>query len=125
MVPRAGVEPARPYGQWILSPQRLPFRHPGILSTKSHVAQALCIVSVGYVSPKWPDDVNRDVILSLSPRNPITRAAGCRSAGQLKSQLKPGVPRCGIESGLAQRWRLDDSGSVLCLARLYERAGQQ
>jgi hypothetical protein len=32
MVPRAGVEPARPFGQWILSPQRLPFRHPGMLS---------------------------------------------------------------------------------------------
>src|SRR6185436_249517 len=32
MVPRAGVEPARPFGQRILSPQRLPFRHPGILS---------------------------------------------------------------------------------------------
>ena len=30
MVPRAGVEPARPFGQRILSPQRLPFRHPGI-----------------------------------------------------------------------------------------------
>jgi hypothetical protein len=30
VVPRAGVEPARPFGQWILSPQRLPFRHPGI-----------------------------------------------------------------------------------------------
>ena len=29
VVPRAGVEPARPYGQRILSPQRLPFRHPG------------------------------------------------------------------------------------------------
>jgi hypothetical protein len=29
-VPRAGVEPARPFGLWILSPQRLPFRHPGI-----------------------------------------------------------------------------------------------
>ena len=32
MVPRAGVEPARPFGQRILSPQRLPFRHPGMLS---------------------------------------------------------------------------------------------
>ena len=31
MVPRAGVEPARPFGQRILSPQRLPFRHPGTL----------------------------------------------------------------------------------------------
>ena len=30
VVPRAGVEPARPFGQRILSPQRLPFRHPGI-----------------------------------------------------------------------------------------------
>jgi hypothetical protein len=29
MVPRVGVEPTRPYGQRILSPQRLPFRHPG------------------------------------------------------------------------------------------------
>ena len=32
MVPRAGVEPARPFGQRILSPQRLPFRHPGMSS---------------------------------------------------------------------------------------------
>ncbi len=31
VVPRAGVEPARPFGQRILSPQRLPFRHPGIV----------------------------------------------------------------------------------------------
>src|SRR6266446_6950792 len=29
LVPRAGVEPARPLGQRILSPSRLPFRHPG------------------------------------------------------------------------------------------------
>ena len=28
-VPGAGLEPARPFGQWILSPSRLPFRHPG------------------------------------------------------------------------------------------------
>ena len=58
MVPRAGVEPARPYGQWILSPQRLPFRHPGKLSTKSPVSHTLRILSVGYISRKWPDDVN-------------------------------------------------------------------
>ena len=31
MVPGAGFEPARPFGQWILSPPRLPFRHPGHL----------------------------------------------------------------------------------------------
>ncbi len=29
MVPGMGVEPIRPFGQRILSPQRLPFRHPG------------------------------------------------------------------------------------------------
>jgi hypothetical protein len=29
-VPGAGVEPARPEGQGILSPPRMPFRHPGI-----------------------------------------------------------------------------------------------
>lgn len=29
MVPGAGLEPARPYGQGILSPQCLPFHHPG------------------------------------------------------------------------------------------------
>ncbi len=29
LVPGAGVEPARPCGQGILSPPRLPFRHPG------------------------------------------------------------------------------------------------
>lgn len=29
LVPRAGFEPARPFGQRILSPLRLPFRHPG------------------------------------------------------------------------------------------------
>ena len=30
LVPGEGVEPTRPCGQRILSPQRLPFRHPGI-----------------------------------------------------------------------------------------------
>ena len=38
MVPRAGVEPARPFGQRILSPQRLPFRHPG---THAKIARRL------------------------------------------------------------------------------------
>ena len=38
MVPRAGVEPARPFGQRILSPQRLPFRHPGMLSVSRILA---------------------------------------------------------------------------------------
>ena len=30
LVPGAGLEPATPYGGWILSPLRMPFRHPGI-----------------------------------------------------------------------------------------------
>lgn len=30
VVPEAGLEPARPFGQGILSPLRLPFRHPGM-----------------------------------------------------------------------------------------------
>jgi hypothetical protein len=33
MVPGAGIEPARPSGQGILSPLRLPFRHPGLQVT--------------------------------------------------------------------------------------------
>ncbi len=37
-VPGGGLEPPRPYGQRILSPQRLPFRHPGI-NRKSHGAK--------------------------------------------------------------------------------------
>ena len=28
-MPEAGIEPAWPFGQGILSPPRLPFRHPG------------------------------------------------------------------------------------------------
>ena len=39
MVPRAGVEPARPFGQRILSPQRLPFRHPGMSSVTLNIAR--------------------------------------------------------------------------------------
>ena len=39
MVPRAGVEPARPFGQRILSPQRLPFRHPGMLSVNLTISK--------------------------------------------------------------------------------------
>ena len=44
VVPRAGVEPARPFGQRILSPQRLPFRHPGIC--KPSLTFSLCGVIV-------------------------------------------------------------------------------
>ncbi len=38
-VPRERVELSRPYGQWILSPSRLPFRHRGIfLCTPARLA---------------------------------------------------------------------------------------
>jgi hypothetical protein len=40
-VPRAGLEPARPCGQRILSPLRLPFRHPGAASPLYTGATAL------------------------------------------------------------------------------------
>jgi hypothetical protein len=30
VVPGEGIEPTRPFGQGILSPLRLPFRHPGV-----------------------------------------------------------------------------------------------
>ena len=42
VVPRAGVEPARPFGQRILSPQRLPFRHPGMLSEAAILPSLWC-----------------------------------------------------------------------------------
>ena len=35
LVPGEGFEPSRPFGQRILSPQRLPFRHPGAIKAKS------------------------------------------------------------------------------------------
>lgn len=80
MVPRAGVEPARPYGQRILSPQRLPFRHPGTRSENStRVAPQQNATnhneresrqlsgtqsvpsrdSVGFVSPMTPNQIQR------------------------------------------------------------------
>ena len=34
MVPEEGIEPTRPFGQGILSPLRLPFRHSGMLSKR-------------------------------------------------------------------------------------------
>ena len=38
-IPGAGLEPARPCGQGILSPTRLPFRHPG--ATPRHALESL------------------------------------------------------------------------------------
>ena len=35
MVPGAGLEPARPYGQGILNPQCLPFHHPGVVNSQA------------------------------------------------------------------------------------------
>ena len=41
LVPEAGLEPARPYGQEILSLQRLPFRHSGILAIFQFIKEHL------------------------------------------------------------------------------------
>ena len=58
VVPRAGVEPARPFGQRILSPQRLPFRHPGMLSVSLNITRIS--VSLKHLYP--------DVNTSMSQR---------------------------------------------------------
>ena len=42
MVPKAGLEPARPRGQWILSPQRLPFHHFGTAVRLGKPRNRLC-----------------------------------------------------------------------------------
>ena len=41
IIPMAGLEPARPYGQRILSPPRLPFRHTGKCDRAAFTARAL------------------------------------------------------------------------------------
>jgi hypothetical protein len=46
MVPGAGLEPARPYGQGILSPKRLPFRHPGARLRPSLAVTGLSVNSL-------------------------------------------------------------------------------
>jgi hypothetical protein len=46
MVPGAGLEPARPYGQGILSPKRLPFRHPGVRLRPSLAVTGLSVNSL-------------------------------------------------------------------------------
>jgi hypothetical protein len=45
LVPVAGLEPARPCGQGILSPLRLPFRHTG-KPLRHHLAQPVARVTV-------------------------------------------------------------------------------
>ena len=58
LVPRAGVEPARPFGQRILSPQRLPFRHPGVPGE----ARVLQHCAFGYLSRNPSRDVGTSAI---------------------------------------------------------------
>lgn len=49
LVPGAGFEPALPYGNWILSPKRLPFRHPGeVLSKNIEAIETRVFVSQGH-----------------------------------------------------------------------------
>ena len=64
MVPRAGVEPARPFGQRILSPQRLPFRHPG-MSSVSRILPSLT-VSLKSQSPGCYTSVRKRCWTTLS-----------------------------------------------------------
>jgi hypothetical protein len=52
LVPGAGVEPARPEGQGILSPPRMPFRHPGIgVVSLSHGITSRKIAELSFVGP--------------------------------------------------------------------------
>ena len=55
LVPRAGVEPARPFGQRILSPQRLPFRHPGIRLSLMVLKYYGFFLSFYFDGRNWPD----------------------------------------------------------------------
>jgi hypothetical protein len=66
VVPRAGVEPARPFGQRILSPQRLPFRHPGMLSV-SQTIPSLC--SLQLVEIRLPSRFGAEKMLDWSIRH--------------------------------------------------------
>ena len=54
LVPETGLEPARPCGQGILSPLRLPFRHSGICAEIIKVFSTLCqlIYAVQVKSPR-------------------------------------------------------------------------
>jgi hypothetical protein len=76
LVPRAGVEPARPFGQRILSPQRLPFRHPGTLSVTRILASLfrfpLIINTVTLTRAAWKmQDWSMQVFCSNSTTWPI------------------------------------------------------
>jgi hypothetical protein len=62
LVPRAGVEPARPFGQRILSPQRLPFRHPGMLSV-TLVYQAFPFLNHQYPSGHQLPQTRPDAVI--------------------------------------------------------------
>ena len=65
MVPRAGVEPARPFGQRILSPQRLPFRHPGMLSVTLNIPRIS--VSLKHDGPHLDAERCGTTLSSLAP----------------------------------------------------------
>jgi hypothetical protein len=65
VVPGAGIEPALPFGNRILSPKRLPFRHPGkvqLVETwdifSAHTSRMSALSAFGIQSEKmakkWP-----------------------------------------------------------------------
>ena len=84
-VPGAGFEPARPFGQWILSPPRLPFRHPG---------------------PAWAElDVVTSRQWTRPDAGPVTR---CQASQPFKANpeehgIRPIRPRR-VEDRVSSRW---------------------
>ena len=94
MVPRAGVEPARPFGQRILSPQRLPFRHPGM----SRILPSLCSLPLA------------EIFLPVG----IVRERGGRPVWPIKNLVHTINSRCRVES-----WRqkiLESAVTQVCKA---------
>ena len=77
MVPRAGVEPARPFGQRILSPQRLPFRHPGMLSV-SLTIPSLCFLQLVEIRRPSRDGAGKDAGLVAPSQLEFQRAVSAR-----------------------------------------------
>ena len=92
MVPRAGLEPACPYGRWILSPLRLPFRHLGIGEDQAALAAEDEIVPEPLVtgqagglerhpSPKCPGELDR-----LTRERPESAPDRLAEYGELRSR---------------------------------------
>ena len=86
-VPGAGFEPARPCGPGILSPLRLPFRHPGTSSANRFRQAELLLES--RIRPRAAD------FLGTVPRGLGRRAQGTRSHDARGQELAPQPPPSG------------------------------